>query len=1055
MKTHPREPDTEYINHLLDVLHRSGPKNAPEPDSRQTADAFVLLGNRDLAHASKMPPQYLLGILMNQELCQIFVSDQPMMRRTFSYRVSDPKELPPQTLVQVMNPHWEGTRLVAQSVAYFTPGNGYSRMGWLGPLLPASRWRGPSPTQLLHHPIPPWPQLKPDPKYRDSMDRMPVLPEQPRPVFDSTPTMRPPIPPTQPDEDVMRHIEEKRRENLRKEPSVNSFLALIKENAASEPAPEHRQPGDLSPSLNKESLKLLYKINCSFYSPAAASELETLLESSASLNGKSLRRAQTMLRYAYTRKKKYTLSPIEALREKLAQALPGQQDVATLVLNQVELANRTRKPLTLLLLDEEDAAAREIRRCLCEVLPGAARLDANVGDLGLTGVDFSYDNAVPSQTIQKLDGPMLCIDSCEAVFWSADKNKDSAAPAFTSLLRERTFTDKFLNVPVHYYGHIVAQARVLDQSYRRLFAQVLEVPLRSRSDKMAVLQAKAKAHAPAFTLSSDAAAALLQRYAPGSLRRAFQYLDLLAGYAEEQGLAEVQPDDLTAALGTPCLTRDEELVSRLECRTEDLPAETAREAAHQAQILLAPDSPEQARDTARRMLDVLTGLLQAGVPAGLPSASRLRAALDGELLGLEGEKDLVVSVLHARKRKILFFCGAPGTGKTALARALAKASGRELVRIDMAALMPDLLTGRAAIHGIGGDAGILVRRIARAGKPCVVLLDEIDKAIEPVMNRLLELFENDHLFDDAFVGRVDLHRHLFLLSGNSLRITRPLLDRCQVVEMQPYTPAEKAALLQRKWLACLQEENLPCEPLGDKLVRQVVAQCASGGARDVENAVERLVRRIAAGRPLPRTEEDIHHLLGGSPLLPQPIHSPGTVYCLAALENGGGLVSPLQVAENPSGQRLQTLGMVDSATMRESCEMALAVAARLLDCTPPSLLITMDASRKDGPSGGAAIFLAVYSLMTGTVLGSIAATGELMLDGSILPVGGVPSKLIGAIRCAGLVHTVLLPAANRADVPDKLAAEAAAAGITLHYVATVQEALSVLPGKKPVSNARG
>ena len=134
--------------------------------------------------------------------------------------------------------------------------------------------------------------------------------------------------------------------------------------------------------------------------------------------------------------------------------------------------------------------------------------------------------------------------------------------------------------------------------------------------------------------------------------------------------------------------------------------------------------------------------------------------------------------------------------------------------------------------------------------------------------------------------------------------------------------------MQLKWNAALCEEKLPCQPLDKELVRQVVARCASGGVRDIENAAERMVRLVAAGHPLPQTAEAVHRLLGGGLPAPQPIRNPGTVYCLAALENGGGLVSPLQVAENPNGARLQTLGMVDSATMRESCEMALAVAAR-------------------------------------------------------------------------------------------------------------------------------
>lgn len=1061
MKPNANEQELNLYRDLLGMLNHTVPADAPAPEScayENGQETFALLGNSDLAASMKTPPLYMLGILVNENLCQIFECDQQSMRGVFSYTVSDPKKLPPHSLVQIMNPCWKGTKLIAKAVAYFSPRSGYRRMGWFGAALPGCRWRGPDPAQLMKKSMPPWPRLMPGVAFQNEVDETETLPtpqpaalpKLPKPNVRSAdiPTMGPPS--TTSDNDLMLLIEQKRRERLQQDPNVRKFLSMMRENATAETLPESDQPGSLSSISTKESLKTLYAASCRFYSQTVCKELEVLLEGAGGLTGKSLRRAQTMLRYAYARKEKYTPIPVDKLREKLAQALPGQQDIASLVLAQVETANRARKPLTLLLLDEEDAASKEIVRCLYEVLSGAAWLDANIGDLNLTGVDFSYDSAVPSQTIQKLDGSLLCIDDCEAVFWNAENNKDSAAPAFTALLRGRTFTDKFLNVPVNYYGHIVARARDLDPKYRRLFARVLEVPLRTSADKVAILQARAQASKPSFMLKPAAAEALLQRYAPGSLRRAFGCLDLLAGYSGELGVTELQSGDLCAALGEPCLTQDEQLVSQLESCIDSLPAETARGAAHQAQVLLAPGSVEQKRDTARRVLRTLTGLMNASRPVRLPPAADLRAALDAELLGLEEEKDLVISTMYANRRKLLFFCGAPGTGKTALARALAKAGGRELVRIDMAALLPDTLTGRAAVHGMGGEAGIFVRRIARAGKPCVVLLDEIDKAAEPVMNRLLELFENDRVFDDAFVGRVDLSEHIFLLSGNSFNITRPLLDRCQVVQMQPYTPRDKAALLQLKWNTALQEEDLPWQPLDEELVRQVVAQCASGGARDIENATERLVRLAAAGRQLPQTAEEIHRLLGGGLLEPQPICGPGTVYCLAALENGGGLVSPLQVVENPDGARLQTLGMVDSATMRESCEMALAVTARTLECVPPPLLMAMDASRKDGPSGGAAIFLAVYSLMTGTVLDGVAATGELMLDGTILPVGGVPSKLIGAIRCTGLVRTVLLPAANRADVPEKLANEAAAAGIALHYVATVREAISLLSHEQAV-----
>lgn len=1020
----------------------SGPQGG-----RDAAETFTLECCCTMpAQMLKTPPPYLLGFLLDKNLCQIFEygqqEGQESVDEVFLYTVSDPEKLPPHSLVQIMYPRWKGKRLAAQAVAYFTPQDGYRRLGWFGAPLAGCGWHGPDPVQLMEKPLPPWPRLMPEPAPQPQADIPHTLPETSPPIpFPFRPGRAPAQTPP-----VSGGTQEN-WEHLQQEPVVAKFGKLLGENADGDALTQNDQPGGFPPSMGKADLRVLYKHYARYYNQAAQKELDSLLGGGGDLNTRQLTRAQILLRYAYTRKKKYTPIPIPELREKLNEALPGQQDVATLVLGLAKAANRTCTPLTLLLLDEENAA-EEIVRCLCDVIPGGARLDANVGVFGLTGLDFSYENAVASQTIQKMDGPMLCIDACEVVFLGAENNKDSPAPAFTSLLRGRTFTDKFLNVPVQYYGHIVARARNLEQKHRCLFSQVLEVPPRTLADKIAILQAKAQAGTPAFTLDAAAARTLVQCYAPGSLGRAFLCLATLAGYAKAQGLAELRPDDVRAALEEPCLTQDETLVSQLEACAGALPPETARKAAHQVQVLLAPESDDQRRDTARRMLHTLNGLLQASKPICLPSAKEMRAALDTELLGLEEEKDMVVATLYATRRKILFFCGAPGTGKTALACALAKASGRALVRIDMAALQPDTLTGRASVHGMGGDAGIFVRRIAHAGKPCVVLLDEIDKATEPVMNRLLELFENDHVFDDAFVGRVELREHLFLLSGNSFHMTRPLLDRCQVVQMQPYTPGEKAALLQLKWYSALREEKLPWQPLAEELVRQVVARCASGGARDIENAVERLVLQLAASRPLPQTGDEVRSLLGGGLPAPQPICTPGTVYCLAALENGGGLVSPLQVAENPNGVRLQTLGMVESAIMRESCEMALAVAACMLHRTLPPLLVAMDASRKDGPSGGLAIFLAVYSLVTNTVLRGVAATGELMLDGRILPVGSVASKLIGAIRCAGLVRTVLLPAANRADVPKKLAAEAAAAGITLHYVATAQEAIALLSAGK-------
>lgn len=529
------------------------------------------------------------------------------------------------------------------------------------------------------------------------------------------------------------------------------------------------------------------------------------------------------------------------------------------------------------------------------------------------------------------------------------------------------------------------------------------------------------------------------------------YLDQMAGYAAALG-RPVEENDLAAALGQPSLTRDEQLVRDLAVEAAGLPAETLREAEHQGRVLLRPTSSEAEKQAARRLLRTLVAYQRASRPAAPPSKQRLRQVLEEELLGLEPEKELVVQTLYARQRRVLLFMGAPGTGKTALARATAKASGRALVRVDMAALTREQLTGRPALYGGTGKESVLIRRIIRGGRSALILLDEIDKARPDVMECLLELFENKCLFADAFLGRVDLSQHLIVLSGNEPdRISRPLLDRCQVIGMHPYTPGEKAALLRVKWHAALAAEQLPDQPLSGELVRWVVQRCASGGARDIETACTCLVRQVAAGHGLPRNEADLQRLLGGGAPEPPVIREPGTVYCLSVLADGGGQVNPLMVRENlaPGAPRLKTLGLGADLAIQESAEMAATWAANTLPLPLPPLVIAMDASTKSGPSAGAAMALACYSLLTGRVLTGVAATGELLLDGTVLPVGGIPSKLIGVLRCARRVRTLFLPAANRFEVTPRLLAELAAAGVTLHFIGRMQDAIQILEaGKK-------
>lgn len=1004
-----------------------------------TREPFVLEPHLE-KEPKPVPPDYIAGILLDEKVCEIY---RPGIEKDTPVRMPycNPAALylPPHSLIQLIAPHWEGTRLVAENLLYFTPADGYTRMGQYGELSRIWPWMAPDPVFLRKRGVRGWPCIGP---FCSPRGPLPPEPEEVHASAESGPAG-----PARADQD-----EKEEDRLLKKYPALGPFFHLLRDNASG----EAREPAgipDLPAGMSRQELKQLYRQHRDLYSSEVQTELDSLLNGpdtgagSASSAERLPRRARQLLRYAYRRSSQYTPIPEEPLQTGLEQALPGQEDVISRVMTAVRVANASRKPLTLLLLDEEEVTAREVIRCLCCAVPGAARLDGSLGDLNLAGLDSGYDGATLGQTIRRMDGPLLCIEKLEAVYWSAETNKDSAARSFNTLFGNRTFSDRFLGVTVEYNGHIVAQAATLDLKYRSQFSRIVEIHAGTREERIRRLQEKAKGTEPAFVLEKDTAEKLLQQYAPGSMGRALEFLELLRIFAQKQD-RPVGPDDLTAALGKPSLTRDEQLVADLETCAGSLPEETVREAFHQARVLLGTHTGNEKKELARRILRTLADYQQASRGVDPPSRQQLRRGLDAELLGLKEEKDLVIQTLYAHNRRILFFVGAPGTGKTALARALARASGQALVRIDMTALRTEQLTGLAPFMGQGGQESILVRRIARAGRPAVILLDEIDKARPAVVECLLELFENQRLFSDALVGRVDLSPHLILLSGNSRNISRPLLDRCRVITMRPYSPAEKEMLLRQKWQQALEAEGLPFRPLGEELVRGVVRRCDTGGARDIENLAECLVRLVSAGKPLPGSGEELDRLTGSHlPALPV-IRAAGTVYCLGALANGGGVVSPLLVRENPvpGAPRLQLLGMRGS-TLQESARMAMTwVSCQLQEALPP-VIMAMDSSEKDGPSGGVAMALACYSLRTGCVLEGVAATGELMLDGTVLPVGGIPSKLIGAVRCAPTVHTLFLPAANRTDVPPRLLREVEQAGIRLHFVETVQQAIQALKEK--------
>ena len=185
MKPNTNEQELNLYRELLDILSHTAPADAPASEScvyENGQETFALLGNSDLAASMNTLPVYMLGILVDENLCQIFECDQQLIRGVFSYTVSDPKKLPPHSLVQIMNPFWKGTKLIAKAVEYYSPRSDYHRMGWFGAPLPGCRWCGPDPALLMKKPMPPWPQLTPGVAFQNR-------------TGDTLPTPQPPLQP--------------------------------------------------------------------------------------------------------------------------------------------------------------------------------------------------------------------------------------------------------------------------------------------------------------------------------------------------------------------------------------------------------------------------------------------------------------------------------------------------------------------------------------------------------------------------------------------------------------------------------------------------------------------------------------------------------------------------------------------------------------------------------------------------------------------------------------------------------------------------------------------
>jgi ATP-dependent Lon protease len=509
----------------------------------------------------------------------------------------------------------------------------------------------------------------------------------------------------------------------------------------------------------------------------------------------------------------------------------------------------------------------------------------------------------------------------------------------------------------------------------------------------------------------------------------------------------------------------------------------------------AAGMPEDALKQARRELDRLANTPPASAEHGvirtylewmvdLPwsktTEDRLDVAtakriLDEDHYGLEKVKDrileyiAVLSLKRDLKGPILCFAGPPGTGKTSLGRSIARALGREFVRISLGGVRDEAeIRGHRRTY-VGALPGRVIQSLRKAKtRNPVFLLDEVDKVGQDFRgdpsSALLEVLdpEQNHAFSDHYLEvPFDLSQVLFIATANWMDPVPPALkDRMEVIELPGYTEEDKVEIARRYLLPRQREQNgvagVALDVPDDTLRALIRSYTREAGVRNLERELAAVCRKIArkvaedgTNGPITVRPEDLAELLGPvrfEPELAERAGRPGVAVGLAWTPAGGDILF-VESTRMPGKGGLKLTGSLGDV-MRESAEAArswlrsqtgsVPIDGSAFSDSDVHLHVPAGAVPKDGPSAGVAMVTSLASLISGRpAKPDVAMTGEITLRGKVLPVGGIKEKVLAAKRAG--IHEVVLPAQNRRDVEEipKHLLE----GVDLTYVATIDEAL--------------
>ncbi|MGV1014915.1 MAG: endopeptidase La, partial [Methyloceanibacter sp.] len=469
-------------------------------------------------------------------------------------------------------------------------------------------------------------------------------------------------------------------------------------------------------------------------------------------------------------------------------------------------------------------------------------------------------------------------------------------------------------------------------------------------------------------------------------------------------------------------------------------------------------SPMSAEATVvRNYLDWLISIpwgVKGKIKRDLDEAQKI---LDEDHYGLEKVKDRIVEYLAVQNRTnqlkgpILCLVGPPGVGKTSLGKSMARATGREFVRMSLGGVRDEAeIRGHRRTY-IGSMPGKVIQSMRKAKKiNPLFLLDEIDKMGadfrgDPA-SALLEVLdpEQNHTFNDHYLEvDYDLSNVMFVTTANTLNIPPALMDRMEIIRIAGYTELEKIEIARRHLIpAQTKSHGLDGEEftLEDEALKEIIRRYTrEAGVRNLEREIAKLSRKsvkellTTKKKSIKVALKNIEDYLGvpkfryGEAELEDQV---GVVTGLAWTEVGGELLTVEGVMMPGKGKMTVTGNLRD--VMKESIQAANAyVRSRAVDfgIEPPlfekrdiHVHVPEGATPKDGPSAGVAMVTAIVSLMTGIpVKREVAMTGEITLRGRVLPIGGLKEKLLAALRAG--IKMVIIPEENAKDlteIPDEL-----------------------------------